>query len=207
MFIERLALMLTLCLVVTMLPGIGFSEDEIVIDELEVQIEEQLPGDDEQLDIIDEAEIDEGLIDIDLGLDLEAPSESIQLEELAGNEPADEGESAEQPEEAPDDGSASNETTPHVDPDGPQLVTNEKTMGVGEFFYLEPKLPDSDDVDSITYQSSDSSVAKVYKSGRVTAVAEGFACITATAENGSYSECFVYVKISPLSVLETYDTV
>ena len=64
-------------------------------------------------------------------------------------------------------GETVNDSTPYVDPEGPQLVTNSKTLGIEDYFYLEAKMPDGS-TDGITYVSSDSSIAKVYKSGRVT---------------------------------------
>lgn len=185
---RKTALLLALCLLVTMLPGVGYTEDEPTGNEIDVQVEDLEMDEDVQIDLIDQMEGEDSdfmLIDGELDLDLEAPVEDIPAPEDAEVPAAD----------APVE-ERINETTPYVDPEGPQMVTNSKTLGIEDYFYLEAKMPDGS-TDGITYVSSDSSVAKVYKSGRVTGVAVGTACITAVGENGKYSECFIEVKKAP----------
>ena len=192
---KKLALLLILCLVVTMLPGIGYTEDELAGNEAELQIEE-LPDEEAlEIELIEDGDIDPVLIEGDLDIDLQDPM-ADGLDLLEEDEPAAE---AEEPAAEPAPAHVPNDSTPYADPDGPQLVTDTKTVGIEDYFYLEAKMPDGS-TEGITYQSSDSGIAKVYKSGRVTGVSEGFACITAVGENGKYSECFVYVKKAPEKV-------
>lgn len=221
---KKLALLLALCLTVTMLSGIGNSEEFLADGASDVQIgealpdgelpaqaltEEELPGDALSLEIPD-GEDDEALLvgdDLDVALDGAEDiliTDGLVLEEEDGIvlEEEEPGKGAgESPVEiamqAPENGVAMNASRPHTDPDGPQLEHNTMTVGVDDFFYMDPTMPDGSDASTVTYMSSDSNIAKVYKSGRVTGVSEGFACITAVAENGCYSECFVYVKRAP----------
>ncbi len=201
---KKLALLLTLCLVVTMLPGIGYSEEEMTANENDVLIEEQLPEEELELDMEDGEALDEALPEGDLEIDLGMSDELLEIggdvEEAAS--PEEEGDlAAGDAGETATDGMASNDASnaskPHVDPDGPQLEKTTATVAIDDFFYLNPTMPDGSDASSVDYMSSNSAIAKVYKSGRVTGVSEGFACITAAAPNGKYSECFVYVKKAP----------
>lgn len=181
---KKLALLLTLCLVVTMLPGIGHTEDELPGGGIEVRIEDELPQEELQLDLSGEGDDDPLLTVDELDLDLTEPL--VEYEgEAAG--------------ESPVPSRARNDSTPYVDPQGPQLATNDLLLGIEDFFYLSPTMPDGQET-TYSYISSDSNIAKVYKSGRVTGVAVGSACITCVAENGRYSECFVTVKKAPEAV-------
>lgn len=218
---KKLALLLALCLTVTMLSGIGNSEAILEDGASDIQIDELLPdGELPEADLSDDAlaleipdsgdgeallvgdDPDVAIDDMDLlitdGLALEE-GDGIAMEEQSAEESADENtvESAGQAREA---GVFLNASEPHTDPDGPQLENNIMTVGVDDFFYMNPTMPDGSDASTVTYMSSDSTIAKVYKSGRVTGVSEGFACITAVSENGCYSECFVYVKKAPVMV-------
>ena len=65
---RKLALLLTLCLVVTMLPGVGYTEDELAVDGLDMQIEDQLSGNDLQFELAGE---DVDCIVTDDGLDID----------------------------------------------------------------------------------------------------------------------------------------
>ena len=201
---KKLALLLTLCLVVTMLPGVGYTEDDFASNGLEMQIEGQPSGDDLQLEL-PEGDVADVLVDGDMDIDLEGSGESIELGDALGeieltgdeqNDPSTEkaGEASQSVPSAEGEGT---EAKPHADPDGPKLDTDEMTLGIDDFRYL---ISANKRGDGVTYISSNSNIAKVYKSGRVTGVAEGFAIITAVGDNGSYSECFVYVKKAPVMV-------
>lgn len=200
---KKLAMLLTLCLVVTMLPGVGYTEDDSAPDGLEMQIESQIPGDDLQLELPEEG--GDGLSDGALDIDLEASDEAIALADDIGalllSEDGQDDLSAVNAQEAsqldPSADSEADEAEPHADPDGPKLDADRVTLGIDDFRYM---ISSNKRGDGVTYMSSNSSIAKVYKSGRVTGVAEGFAVITAVGDNGSYSECFVYVKKAPVSV-------
>ena len=185
---KKTALLLVLCLLATMLPGVGYTEDEPISNETDVQIEDIVMGEDVQIDLMEEEDSDFMLIEGALDLDLEAPAGDIPEPGVADG-PVQDDPAVE----------TINDSTPYVDPEGPQLVTNSRTLGIEDYFYLEAKMPDGS-TDGITYVSSDSSIAKVYKSGRVTGVSVGFASITAVAENGKYSECFIYVKKAPEAI-------
>ena len=151
---KKTALLLVLCLLVTMLPGVGYTEDEPISNETDVQIEDIVMGEDVQIDLMEEEDSDFMLIEGALDLDLEAPAGDIP-------EPGDVDGLVQ------DDSAVEkiNDSTPYVDPEGPQLVTNSRTLGIEDYFYLEAKMPDGS-TDGITYVSSDSSIAKVYKHGR-----------------------------------------
>ncbi|MCR5068591.1 MAG: Ig-like domain-containing protein [Prevotella sp.] len=60
--------------------------------------------------------------------------------------------------------------------------------------------PDDADDRSVTWTSSDSKIATVDASGKVTAVAEGPAIITATSVNGKTAQCVVVVTRKPIPV-------
>ena len=201
---KKLALLLTLCLAVTMLPGIGYTEDEFAPNGLDMPIADQPSGDDLLLELPEE-DVEEVPIDDDLSIDLEASGEAIEISDEIGElqftddeqdaPSAENAGEATQPE-APTDGET-NEQEPHADPDGPKLDTDRMTLGIDDFRYL---ISANKRGDGVTYISSDSGIAKVYKSGRVTGVSEGFAIITAVGDNGASSECFVYVKKAPVEV-------
>lgn len=75
------------------------------------------------------------------------------------------------------------------------------TLGVGETYDLNSKLPSGTASHSIVYSSSDSSVAVVKSAGGlVTAKKIGTATITATTYNGKKVTCKITVKKAPTSV-------
>lgn len=201
---RKLALLLTLCLVVTMLPGVGYTEDELAMDGLDMQIEDQLSGNDLQFELSGE-DVDGILTDDGLDIDLDVAGEAIELPDVTGELQLTDDEQNDLSEEsageadqsgAPTSGNTE-EAKPYADPDGPKLDTDRMTLGIDDFRYM---ISSNKRGDGVTYISSDSNIAKVYKSGRVTGVSEGFAIITAVGDNGSYSECFVYVKKAPVMV-------
>ena len=182
---KKLALLLTLCLVVTMLPGIGYTENEPMGNEIELQIEGLTTDADLSLDLGDFADATQ--IGDELELDLEASDEDL-IEPEAEKQDAPESEETVDASEETDP--FFNESTPHIDPDGPRLAANTLTLGIEDYFYLDDTMPDAGE-SAYTYVSSDSTIAKVYKSSRVTGVSVGFACITAVDAEGRYSECYV----------------
>lgn len=86
----------------------------------------------------------------------------------------------------------------------PTSVTLNKTsltLGVGETYDLNSKLPSGTAAHSIVYSSSNSSVATVKSAGGlVTAKNTGTATITATTYNGKKVTCKITVKNAPTSV-------
>lgn len=85
---------------------------------------------------------------------------------------------------------------PHTDPDGPQLASNELTLGVGERFDLAPAMPEGREME-ISCSSADASIASITSKGTVEAVAVGDTVVTATAADGAYAECLVHVRKAP----------
>ena len=159
---KKLALLLTLCLVVTMLPGVGYTEDDFASNGLEMQIEGQPSGDDLQLEL-PEGDVADVLVDGDLDIDLEGSGESIELGDALGaieltgdeqNDPSAEkaGEASQSVSSAEGEGT---EAKPYADPDGPKLDTDEMTLGIDDFRYL---ISENKRGDGVTYISSNSNI-------------------------------------------------
>lgn len=75
------------------------------------------------------------------------------------------------------------------------------TLGVGETYDLNSKLPSGTASHTIKYTSNNSSVASVVSAGGlVTAKKEGTAVVTATAYNGKKVTCNITVKKAPNSI-------
>ena len=222
---KKIAMLLALCLVATMILGVALGEDSDLlqgIGDAEPVLED---GDDAEILLIEEDEGDSGeeVIEIApdeidlLSLDGADASEQVVAEQAEPALDGFEGEEqvfatnlseatmgdeqevsapAEEQEEAGETESTDVELEPHVDPEGPKLTENILTLGVGETFDLKPALP-AGKTGEIALASSDTGVATVSEKGVVTAVGVGDACVTATAGDGAYAECFVHVKKAP----------
>ncbi len=75
-----------------------------------------------------------------------------------------------------------------------KLVDDSKTLEMGEQFALKTYVRPIGSTDRITYTSSNEKVAQVSTTGKVSALAEGKAYITATTASGISSGCFITVK-------------
>ena len=74
------------------------------------------------------------------------------------------------------------------------------TLKTGEKLKLTVKVtPDDADDKTITWKSSDPTIAKVNSKGKVTAVAPGKCVITATSANGKKASCKITVKAVKVS--------
>mgnify|MGYP000487191406 CR=1 FL=1 len=84
-----------------------------------------------------------------------------------------------------------------------ELDITQKALNVGDTFTITATVkPDNATDKSVTWSSSNTSVATVDENGVVTAVTEGTATITATASNGVEASCTVTVKQKGDSILK-----
>lgn len=83
---------------------------------------------------------------------------------------------------------------PNVEFKKPELSYNAKTMKTGESYKLKIKCPTDVFCVANKWSSSDNSVAKVNKKGKVTALREGVATITATLKEFGKLKCKITVK-------------
>lgn len=79
------------------------------------------------------------------------------------------------------------------EPEYIELIDQAAMLRVKKTFQIEPIIYPLGIFDVLTYESSDTSVAKVSSDGLVTAVGTGSAMITVTASNGVYAEFYVTV--------------
>lgn len=92
-----------------------------------------------------------------------------------------------------DNSTKSVEITVKAMPSSLSISASSKTLMQGEGFNLNASLNSGAYPAGITYSTTNRSVASVSSSGRVTAVGEGKAVITAKTENGLVKSCVVYV--------------
>ncbi len=87
---------------------------------------------------------------------------------------------------------------------GVSLDINSKTVNAGDIFTLTATVtPDDADDNSVTWSSSDESVATVDADGNVTAIAAGTATITVTTNDGGYTATCEVTVITPESTPDT----
>lgn len=219
---KRLAMLLAICLFVSMLPVSALSET--VEGEYNEYIEEMPPeavGDigvpgliaEPEGDAPDEgypeaAEAEDGYEQADAQPAIEDAAEGYAVEAALPEEGGSAPEAAPVQEEAPtpDAGAqqvqAAEETAPlppHTDPNGPQLISYDITLGVGETFALYGAMPAGRE-GAIAYSSPDTAIAYVGPDGVVTAVAPGDVRLAAVAYDGTYAECDVHVRPAPDAV-------
>lgn len=85
----------------------------------------------------------------------------------------------------------------------PEKIELNKTMlvlGVDERYQLKSILEEDVIEKKITYTSDDETVAKVDENGKITAVGEGEAYITASTYNNKTATCYVSVKSAPTEI-------
>jgi len=75
-----------------------------------------------------------------------------------------------------------------------KLTRSEKVMKVGESYTLKAFVKPADSTDVISYISSDEQVAIVSDNGKITALNEGTALITARTSSGLKASCKIIVK-------------
>lgn len=86
--------------------------------------------------------------------------------------------------------------------------TKEKSLVVGEMFALEPHVgPATLKERSLTWKSSDESVATVTSMGIIKAITPGEALISASLSNGEKAECKVVVKATFSLIPESLDVI
>ncbi|MGJ8678458.1 MAG: chondroitinase-B domain-containing protein [Akkermansiaceae bacterium] len=91
-----------------------------------------------------------------------------------------------------------NAPVPDVDVIGVSLSPETQSLTVGTQLQLSANLSPNDATDqTVTYSSSDTTVASVSSSGLVTASAEGSATITVTTNDGSFTDTAVITVIQP----------
>lgn len=192
---KKLALILALCLLATTLPFGAFAEDieEYVIEE----VPPEAVGETGAEGLVAEPEGDAP--DDPIDLEQYRNSEEIDSDKLIETETGEIAVEAPSPEVVADPSIEDDQAVdpvPHTDPNGPQLASSQVTLGVGETFALKATLPGGA-TGTITYASTDASIASVSADGVITAVAPGDVTITATAPSSAYCECFVSVFKAP----------
>ena len=196
---RKLAMLLILCLLAGMLPvgALADSVEDYVPEEVPPEAvgftgAEGLyaePEGDAPDDPDDMAQYEEGVpLDADIALEQEDAAAAVDAL------PA-----AELPADPAMDGEQAVDAVPHTDANGPQLASNQLTLGVGETFALKGAMP-AGKTSAITYACTDTAVATVDANGVVTAVAPGDVTVTATAADSTYAECFVSVRKAPDAV-------
>ncbi len=94
-----------------------------------------------------------------------------------------------------------------VEPTGIQLNRNELSLKVGSYSYLDGEvLPSNATNKAVTWESSDSRIASVDKTGKVIGISVGEAIITAKTINDKKAECRVTIVPNPQSFSVLYMT-
>jgi uncharacterized protein YjdB len=75
-----------------------------------------------------------------------------------------------------------------------KLNATKKSLSVGKTYTLKATVAPTNSTDSLTYSSSNTKVAKVSKTGKITALKAGTATITVKTESGKKATCKVTVK-------------
>jgi GH25 family lysozyme M1 (1,4-beta-N-acetylmuramidase) len=88
----------------------------------------------------------------------------------------------------------------YMEAQGIRYKTKAVTLGIKETYTPAYTLTPANTTDSISFQSSDKSVASVSKTGKITAKATGTAVITATCGSGVTTSITVKVKKAPTKV-------
>ena len=198
---KKLALMLALCLLISMLPSPVLA-DEIVSEPIDAVPEEVVAqlgesglavSEPEPTEEAGEAEegTEEGWFVPEFGTEPEAdatptPEPSAEATAAPGEEPTPEPTAEPTPE-------------PEPTPAAPQLSAEEVTLGVGETLALTATLPEGV-IGAVSYRSDNADVAKVGADGTITAIAPGEAAILAGVEGGAEAVCLVHVKNAPDAV-------
>lgn len=93
------------------------------------------------------------------------------------------------------------ETTPAtVNPAKVKLNKNNLTLGVNESYILIKTITPADAVQTVTWSTTDSTIASVGTDGKVTGKKAGSAIVTATTSNGLTASCRVKVCPAPTGV-------
>lgn len=85
-------------------------------------------------------------------------------------------------------------------PDSIKLNANLLTIGTGETFDLDSKLPEGTFAQSIVYRSNNTGAVKVDRHGKLKGVGTGTATVVAETYNGKHACCNIIVKESPYDV-------
>ncbi|MFA9465973.1 MAG: GH25 family lysozyme [Velocimicrobium sp.] len=80
------------------------------------------------------------------------------------------------------------------------MGTDDITLGIKESYQLEPLLTPTDCTDTISFVSSDDSIATVDENGFITAQSKGSAVITGTTGSGMTADLTITVKKAPKSI-------
>ena len=92
------------------------------------------------------------------------------------------------------------EVTVGTAPENIELDKTSMTLGVGQSFTLTATVTPDDSYTYCAWSSSDTSVATVNSSGKVSAKGSGTAIITVKTSNGKFAECEVTVGTEPVEI-------
>ena len=196
--VKKIAILLALCLAVTMLPGVGFTEPEQPADEIAIVEANDIQLDPSATELLPELELDEIQSLDDLGLELD---DAILTPEDDGFH-ADRTQSAEDAD-AQDSGDA-DWASEDGQPDAAAGLTSNEfkdgtvRLGVGMQLKLKDML-DDDDTDGLTFTVKNKKVATC-KSGVLKGVAKGKTVLMAKDGDDIAFQCTVEVTAAPSKV-------